>query len=70
MQPKKNGLGTRAGGWMGACAQTKAWERERQTEQQQAKPMEERVEKAVVEFLQNPEAVYPRRQRRPSSIWE
>jgi hypothetical protein len=56
MQPKKAAWGKEpAGGW--TAAQTAAWEREKQTERQPATTMEERVAKAVAEFIKNPEAV-------------
>jgi hypothetical protein len=42
---------------MDACANEVSWQREQQAEQQLAKSMEVRVEKAVVEFRKNPDAV-------------
>jgi hypothetical protein len=56
MQPKKTAWGKEpASGW--TAAQTAAGEREQQAERQPAKTMEERVAKAVAEFIKNPEAV-------------
>jgi hypothetical protein len=55
MQPKKEAWGEEpAGGW--TAEQTAAWERENKPKRQQV-TMEERVEKAVAEFIKNPEAV-------------
>jgi hypothetical protein len=55
MQPKKEDWGKEpARGW--TAEQTAAWERENKPKRQQA-TMEERVAKAVAEYIKNPEAV-------------